>query len=207
MDPPIAPGRVLSCQTKDQRDRARGNSWTSRPSVRVSPLSSHQLSMPAQQGLRLDKEASSTSSRQKPAQSSEHCSICWLQGRTRRLSAQNGYLVTEHDDLNSQLLLASARQADQLEEADEGYVEEGECHAPSLSTESCSRRPRSAGPDGVFGATLHLRRQDHANESPGRRSGLRFRHPQALFVVRSLWDGYGRTARWEANSGASEREG
>ena len=63
--------------------------------------------MPSQQGLRLDEEASSASSRQKPAQSSENCSIRWLQGRTRHLSAQDGDLVAEYDDLNGQVLLVT----------------------------------------------------------------------------------------------------
>jgi|GEM_PF-4271556 len=55
MDSAISPGRVLSCQTKDQRDRARWNRRSSRPPVRVGPLPSHELSMPAQQSLRLDE--------------------------------------------------------------------------------------------------------------------------------------------------------
>jgi hypothetical protein len=79
--------------------------------------------MPAQQGLRLDKEAASASSRRKkPGQSSEHCSIRWLQGRTRHLSAQDGDLVTEYDDLDGQVLLLTTREADQLKNADEGNV-------------------------------------------------------------------------------------
>jgi hypothetical protein len=78
--------------------------------------------MPAQQGLRLDKEAASASSRKKPGQSSEHCSIRWLQGRTRHLSAQDCELVTEHDDLDGQVLLLTTREADQLKNADEGNV-------------------------------------------------------------------------------------
>jgi hypothetical protein len=62
--------------------------------------------MPAQQGLRLDKEASSASSRQKPAQSSEHCSIYRQKCGTRHLSAQDGDLVAEHDDFYGQLFLS-----------------------------------------------------------------------------------------------------
>jgi hypothetical protein len=89
--------------------------------------------MPAQQSLRLDEEASPASNRQQSAQSSEHCSIRWLQGRTRHLSAQDGDLVTEHDDLDGQVLLLTTRETDQLKNADEGNVEEGEGHAPSSS--------------------------------------------------------------------------
>ena len=62
--------------------------------------------MPAQQGLRLDKEASPVSNRQNPAQPGEHCSIRWMQGRARNLSAQDGDLVAEHDDFYGQLFLS-----------------------------------------------------------------------------------------------------
>jgi hypothetical protein len=99
--------------------------------------------MPAQQRLRLDKEASPASSRQKPAQSSEHCSIRWLQGRTRHLSSQDGDLVAQHNDLDGQVLLLTTRETDQLKSANEGNVEEEECHAASSSTESYRRKSRS----------------------------------------------------------------
>ena len=143
LDPPIAPGGVFSCQTKDQRDRVRWNRRSSTPSVRVGPFPSHQFSMPAQQGLRLDKNSSPASNRQKPAQTCEHCSIRWLQCRTRHLSAQDGDLVAEHDDLDGQVLLLTTRETDQLKNAEEGNEEERECHAPSSSTESCKRKSRS----------------------------------------------------------------
>ena len=77
------------------------------------------------------------------AQSSEHCSICWLQGWTRHLSAQDSDLVTEHDDLHRQVLSLATRKTDQLNRAYEGNVEEGECHTPSSSTKSCRRKSRS----------------------------------------------------------------
>ena len=102
VDPPIAPGRMLIRQAKDQRDRASRKARSSRPSMSVGPLLSHQIPMPTQQRLGLDKEPSSANSRQKPAQSSEYCSIRWLQGRTHHLSAQDSHLVAEHDDLNCQ---------------------------------------------------------------------------------------------------------
>jgi hypothetical protein len=91
--------------------------------------------MPSQQGLWLDKEASSAGSREKPAQSGKNRSIRGPQGRTRHLSAQDGDLVAEHDDLDGQVLLLTTRETDELKNADEGNVEEGECHAPSSSTE------------------------------------------------------------------------
>jgi len=61
--------------------------------------------MPSQQGLWLDKEASSAGSREKPAQSGENRSIRGPQSRTRHLSAHDGNLVAEHYDLDGQVLL------------------------------------------------------------------------------------------------------
>jgi hypothetical protein len=98
--------------------------------------------MPAQQSLRLDEEASPASNRQKPAQSSEHCPIRWLQGRTGHLPTQDGDLVAEHDDLDGQVLVSIARETDQLKYADESNVEEGERHAPSSSPGSRQRKSR-----------------------------------------------------------------
>jgi hypothetical protein len=87
--------------------------------------------MPSQQGLGLDKEPSSASSRQKPAQSSEDCSIHGSKCRTRHLSSQDRNLVAKHDDFDGEVLLLAPRETDQLERTDDSNVEEGECHAPS----------------------------------------------------------------------------
>jgi len=133
LNPSVAPGRILLCQAKDQRDRACWNAGSSLPSVRVGPLPSHQRAVPAQQGLGPDEEASLASSRQKPTQSSEYRSIRWSQGRTGHLAAQDGDLVAKDDDLDGQVLLLTPRETYQLEHADEGKVEEGERHAPSSS--------------------------------------------------------------------------
>jgi hypothetical protein len=89
--------------------------------------------MPSEQGVGLDKESSSSSSRQEPAQSGERRSIRWLEGWTHYLSAQDGDLVTEHDHLDGQLLLLATYETTQLEQTDEGDVQEGERHASSSS--------------------------------------------------------------------------
>ena len=77
--------------------------------MRVGPFPSHQLSMPAQQGLGLDEEVSPASSRQQSAQSSENRSIRRLQGRAGHLSTQNGDLVAKHHDFYGQVLLVTPR--------------------------------------------------------------------------------------------------
>jgi hypothetical protein len=90
------------------------------------------------------------SNRQESAQSSEHCPIPWLQGRTCHLPAQDGNLVAEHDDLDGQLVLSIARETDQLKDAHESDVEEGARHAPSSSPDHANE-VQVDEPDDVLG--------------------------------------------------------
>jgi hypothetical protein len=138
-------------KAKDHRDRAHWDRRSSKPAVRVGPLPSHQISMPSQQSLGLDKEPSSASRRQDPAQSSEDGSVHGPQCRTRHLSSQDRNLVAKRDDFDGEVLLLTAREPNQLERTDESDVEEGECHAPSSSSVSRQQESRSMGPDDVFG--------------------------------------------------------
>ena len=76
--------------------------------------------------------------------------------------------MTEHDDLDRQLLLLAKREADQLEEANERQVEEGESHS-SIFTVSVTptRKPTSTAWDDIFGT---------------HRLGRRFRHRHGRLV-------------------------
>jgi hypothetical protein len=76
--------------------------------VRVPPAPSHQFSVPSQEGLGPDKEASSASHREQPAQPRHDCPVGWSQSRTSDLAAQDGDLVAEHDDFDGQVLLPTA---------------------------------------------------------------------------------------------------
>ena len=84
---------------------------------------------------------SQASNRQKPAQPSEHCSIRWLQGRTRRLSAQDGDLVAEHDDLDGQVVAVAPSKEHQLEDSDKSEVEKRQGHGPVWSPQADLRNP------------------------------------------------------------------
>ena len=88
--------------------------------------------MPAEQGLGLDEETPSANRREHPAQPGEHRSVRWPQRRADDLAPQHRDLVTEHDDLDGQILLLAPREPHQLEQTNEGDVEEGERHDPSL---------------------------------------------------------------------------
>jgi hypothetical protein len=73
-------------------------------------------------------------------QSSENRSISWPQSRTRHLAAQDGNLVAEHDDLDGQVPLPATEETTQLEQTDEGDIEDGERHTPSSSSSPRHRK-------------------------------------------------------------------
>src|ERR1019366_5468125 len=68
LDAPVAPHRVLPGQAKYDRDGARRYRWSPRPSARVRPSPSHQVSVPSQERLRPDKQTTSASLGKEPAQ-------------------------------------------------------------------------------------------------------------------------------------------
>lgn len=86
--------------------------------------------MPSEEGLGPDKEAASASLAQEPAQPRQDGPVRWAQGGSSDLTAQYGDLMAEHDNLDGQVLLRAARQSEQLEETNEGNVEEREGHTP-----------------------------------------------------------------------------
>ena len=98
--------------------------------------------MPQEQGLGPDEEASLTLPPEEPAQPGENRSVGWPAGWTCYLAPQNPDFVTEHDDFNGQFLPLVPADPEQLEQANEGLVEEGERHDPSWRTASLWRRSR-----------------------------------------------------------------
>ncbi len=115
VDPPISPGRVLLRQPKHQLDRARGQPRTNRPLAGVRPSATHRISMPAEQGLGPDEEASPTHSPEEPAQPGEDRSDSWLECGPHHLAAQDRDLVSEHDDFDGQFLSLVPAKPEQLQ--------------------------------------------------------------------------------------------
>ena len=99
VDPAISPRGVLCRQPEDYLDGARGNArstWT----ARIGPSPPNEISMPAKQGLRLDKEPPKARTTNDPAQSREQRPIPGPQRRARHLATEHRHLVAEHDDLD-----------------------------------------------------------------------------------------------------------
>ncbi len=59
--------------------------------------------------------------------------------------------MTQHDDLDRQLLLLAKRQADQLEEANERQVEEGESHGSIFTVKITPTKVHVEGLGDIFG--------------------------------------------------------
>jgi len=151
--------------------------YPAKPAVRVGPLPSHQISMPSQQGLELDKEPPSASRRQEPAQSSEDGSVHGPQCRTGHLSSQDRNLVAKHDDFDGEVRLLPPREPNQLERTDESNVEEGESYAPSSSSVSRQQKSRPMGADDVFG--MHRTCIGHFDERDRNTGALHLRQTRS----------------------------
>jgi hypothetical protein len=88
--------------------------------------------MPAQQRLGLDKESTSAGLRYQSTQPGQDRSVHWPRHRTLDLPAQNRQLVTEHDDLDRQVVPVAPAKPEQLEYPNEGHIEKGQRHGQSL---------------------------------------------------------------------------
>jgi hypothetical protein len=79
--------------------------------------------MPAQQGLRLDEEASRATTEEQSPQGGEHSPVGRLKHRAVDLSSEHRHLVAQHDDFDRQIGVRTAREPYQLEDADERPVQ------------------------------------------------------------------------------------
>jgi len=89
--------------------------------------------VPAEQGLGLHEESASTSTIKQPAQTGEQCPIGRPEGRSDHPTTEHGYLVSEHDDFNRQLVAVVTAEGHQLEDSDEGKMEKRQGHGPVSS--------------------------------------------------------------------------
>ena len=137
LDPALAPGGILPGQSEDDRHSTDRDARRPR-SVRLSPLAPDEVPVPPEQGVWLNEEPTSTSSVHESTQPGKQGSILRLQGRPDDLATEHSHLVTEHDDLDRQLVAVTLAEAHQLEDFGEGEVEERKGHGsiPSSSNDS-----------------------------------------------------------------------
>jgi hypothetical protein len=86
--------------------------------------------MPAEQRFVMEEESSGLRSGFQLAEAGKERSIRWPHGRAGHLPAEDGNLVTEHDDLDGQIGLVRPSQEEDLDGPEEGDIEEREGHGP-----------------------------------------------------------------------------
>jgi hypothetical protein len=150
LDPAVAPGGVLPGQSTGDRHRA-GRDARSTWAAGIGPFPPDQVPVPAEQGLRLHEEPTSTSSVHESTQPGEQGSILRLQGRPDHLATEHSHLVTEHDYLDGQIITVLAPQPVQLKDPDEREVEERQGHGPVSRFTDESRKGWSRYPNDILG--------------------------------------------------------
>jgi hypothetical protein len=137
LDAAIAPSRVLAGQTQDQL-LALGGHWrttemATRATPKCSPLSTDQLTVPAEDGLRADQEGRPGWSRQPAAERCQEQTISGLPARTLGLALEDANLMAEKENLGLEARLRAAADEEEIEEQAEEAVEEGQEHDAASS--------------------------------------------------------------------------
>ena len=101
LDPAIAPARILPGQAQDQLVELTGPSSIGvRRTASISrPLTTDQLTMPAEEGLRADEQSGPDWARQNPAQGGEQEAVGGLPASAADLVFENPELLTEGQHL------------------------------------------------------------------------------------------------------------
>jgi hypothetical protein len=117
--------------------------------VRPGPLPSHQLPMPAKEGLRSDEERAPRLSPKGPARSGEERLVGCAVDRALHLAAEDCDLVTQHGDLKLRLGRDALVGPEQAEDTAQEEVEDGPDHGAALS--QIGSPPQPSGGDRVSG--------------------------------------------------------
>jgi hypothetical protein len=118
--------------------------------------------MPTEQGVGLDEEPSELRSGDQPAEAGKERSIRGSKSRACHLSSVDGNLVTEHDDLDSQIGVVRPLQANDLHSPEEGEIEEREGHGPFSRSLLFRRKSYIKSPDEVLAPTGASERETFA---------------------------------------------
>ena len=105
-DSPVAPVRVLAREAEDQLSHRPVERRSARLAVRIRPVTGDELTVPAQQRLRLHREARPRLPGQHATQRRQQRTIRSVQLRFLGLPAQNRQLMPQNQDLE---LLRAAR--------------------------------------------------------------------------------------------------
>src|SRR5271165_6892875 len=106
----------------------------------ISPSTTHQVPMPAKQGLGLDEEPPQPAAIKESTEAGEERPVRRSQRRVGHLPAEHHHLMAEHDDLNRQFAVLRKAESEQLYESEERQIEERQGHSPASSESSRQRK-------------------------------------------------------------------
>ena len=98
-DASVSPVWILACEAHDQRAQRRLERRPTGSPVRIRPAARDQLTVPAQQRLRLDREARPSDPRQRATQRCQQRSISPRQLRLQSLPTEHREFMAQHQDL------------------------------------------------------------------------------------------------------------
>ena len=127
LDAPISPARVLPGQLLDELADLLWDGWAS-SGVRVGPFSLDQAPVPGEQRARGHDPVHAEVRRQQPGQGGEHGAVGPVRLRPGDLAAEDGDLMTEHQDLCVLCAIASREEHQPAEEPDHDQVDEADEH-------------------------------------------------------------------------------
>jgi hypothetical protein len=133
-DAEIAPPGVLPCQVADQLDGLLRKDRTTWPAMRVVPAPPDQRAVPTQDRFRADEERPPAFPRHKAGQEGDEGPVGPGEVGTGDLAVQHGQLVAEHEDLRLLGRGIHPMDANNLNDAPDETVEEGQGHDRQASS-------------------------------------------------------------------------
>ena len=184
VDPPVAPGRVLLRQPEDERRGSCGDGRSTRPAMWVGPALGDEVTVPAQQGCRLDEEASLAPAREQSPQSGQHRPVGRLQRRTVDLASEDRHLVAQHDDLDGEIACPCGRMSRiSWRTRHERPVQEREGHRWMLARAGAFRQSPAQRLRMAFSAPTRPARPSLPARPPGAPGALTSRTPRSSLIT------------------------
>jgi len=148
-DPRVAPAWVLVREAQNELSHAAIDGWTARSPLRLRPLATHELSMPAQKRLRRHDQSVATPCRKQSGERRKQSTIGWPQRGAPLLPAQHHQLMSQHEQLDVFGELAAPASDQQPQHSREGEIgerKEHEADAPIARHRGRQERELRSGP-------------------------------------------------------------
>jgi hypothetical protein len=124
LDASVAPRPVLRRPPDNERVGSRGEWWPTASAVWIGPASGDEVTVPAQQGCRLDEEAPEALAGEPSCQPGQYGPVGRLECRSVDLASEYGHFVAQHDDLDREVRVRATGEPDQLEGSADCPVQE-----------------------------------------------------------------------------------